>query len=157
VILTFVIEAAALALIFTKLATLALRLMSATRLSTSSSMRPTESCRTFRRTCGAVEEDVEIFAEVEIVTPPPADAVPERAATFEPLDVVGGVVRTLEVAAAPLLDREVGLRKLLLIVQRCLVGSGAEHLGKGRTDSNETPLLRTKDLETKNQTSECQQ
>jgi hypothetical protein len=71
-------------------------------------MRPTESCGTFRRTSGAVEEDMEMFAEVEIVTPLPVNAVPERPATFEPLDVVGGVVRSLEVAVARLVGGEVG-------------------------------------------------
>ena len=48
VMLTFVMETATPALIFTRPATFALRFMSAERSSTSSSMRPTESWGTFR-------------------------------------------------------------------------------------------------------------
>jgi hypothetical protein len=93
---------------------LALRLMSATRLSTSNSILPTESWGTLSRTSGAVEPDepvVELSPDdgvvvvtlllVEVVP----DVVPVPGLALE--DVVGGVVRTDVVAAPPFLGGEV--------------------------------------------------
>lgn len=61
-----------------------------------------------RRTSGAVEEDVETSEEEEVVTLLPFEAVPVPVAALDPADVVGGVVRTLEVGTAPLVGGEVG-------------------------------------------------
>jgi hypothetical protein len=110
--LTLVIETATPALIFTKLATLALRLMSAWRLSTSNSILPTESWGTLSKTSGAVdpdEPDVELSPEDGVVTLLLVEVVPDVVPVPgpEPDDVVGGVVRTDVVAALAFLGGEV--------------------------------------------------
>ena len=107
--LTFVIETATPALIVTKLATLALRLISAWRLSTSNSILPTESWGTLSKTSGAVEPDVELSLGKAIVVA--LLAVLLDVPVFVPeLEIVvgfGGVVTTEVVAAPPVLGGEV--------------------------------------------------
>ena len=88
----------------TRLATLAFRLMSAWRLSTSSSMRPTERLGTFRRTSGGVEveaEDAPLLPLLLPLPPAPAPALDEVGAWDGAVDAAVGadVARTVESAA----------------------------------------------------------
>jgi hypothetical protein len=104
--LTFVIETATPALIFTKLATLALRLMSAWRLSTSSSILPTESWGTLSRTSGAVELSLPKGVVVTLLLAALLD-VPVLFPALEFVVAVGGVVTTDVVPPPPFLGGEV--------------------------------------------------
>ncbi len=104
--LTFVIETATPALIFTKLATLALRLMSAWRLSTSNSILPTESCGTLSRTSGAVELSPPDKGVVVTLLAVLLD-VPVFFPALEFVVAVGGVVTTEVVPPPPFLGGEV--------------------------------------------------
>jgi len=103
--LTFVIETATPALIFTKLATLALRLMSAWRLSTSSSILPTESWGTLSKTSGAVELSLDKGVVVALLAL--LLDVPVFFPALELIVAVGGVVTTEVVPPPPFLGGEV--------------------------------------------------
>jgi hypothetical protein len=104
--LTFVIETATPALIVTKLATLALRLMSAWRLSTSNSILPTESWGTLSKTSGAVELSPPDKGVVVTLLLPLLD-VPVLFPGLEFVVAVGGVVTTDVVPPPPFLGGEV--------------------------------------------------
>ncbi len=104
--LTFVIETATPALIFTKLATLALRLMSAWRLSTSNSILPTESWGTLSKTSGAVELSLDKGVVVTLLLAALLD-VPVLFPPLEFVVAVGGVVTTDVVPPPPFLGGEV--------------------------------------------------
>jgi len=105
--LTFVIETATPALIFTKLATLALRLMSAWRLSTSNSILPTESWGTFSKTSGAVELSPPDKGVVVTLLLAALLDVPVLFPALEFVVAVGGVVTTDVVPPPPFLGGEV--------------------------------------------------
>jgi hypothetical protein len=105
--LTFVIETATPALIFTKLATLALRLMSAWRLSTSNSILPTESWGTLSRTSGAVELSPPDKGVVVTLLLAALLDVPVLFPALEFVVAVGGVVTTDVVPPPPFLGGEV--------------------------------------------------
>ena len=96
-------ERATPAFMVTRLATLAFRLMSAWRLSTSSSMRPTERFGTFSRTSGGVEgeaEDAPPPLVLLLLPPAPAPALDEVGAWDGAVDAAIGaeVARTVESA-----------------------------------------------------------